>query len=53
VSRSQTDDNNSSLSTGTGLPEQSCTARFPSKSATPSCLPSREQTYLTCCAFLI
>jgi hypothetical protein len=53
VSRSQTDDNNSSGSTGTSLPEQSFTARFPSNSATPLRLPGREQTYLTCCAFLI
>jgi len=53
VSRSQTDDNNSSASIGTVLPEPGCTARFPSNSATPISLPGREQTYLTCCAFLI
>jgi len=53
VSRSQTDDHNSSPSTGTGLPQQSFTARFPANRATPLRLPGREQTYLTCCAFLI
>ena len=54
VSRSQTDDNNSSASTGTGLPEQSFHHKvFPQTRATPLRLPGREQTYLTCCAFLI
>jgi hypothetical protein len=53
VSRSQTDDNNSSASTGTGVPEQSFTAGFSANRAIPLRLPSREQTYLTCCAFLI
>jgi hypothetical protein len=53
VSRSQTDDNNSSLSTGTGLPERGFTGRFPTNRATPLRLRSNEQTYLTCCAFLI
>jgi hypothetical protein len=53
VSRSQTDDHNSSASTGTGLPQQSFSARFPANRATPLRLPGREQTYLTCCAFLI
>jgi len=53
VSRSQTNDYNSSASAGNGLPEQSFTARFPVDRADPLRLPGHEQTYLTCCAFLI
>ena len=53
VSRSQTNDHNSSASAGTGMPEQSFTARFPVNRATPLRLSGHEQTYLTCCAFLI
>jgi len=53
VSHSQTDDNNSSASTGTGLPAQSFTIKFSPTRANPLRLPGREQTYLTCCAFLI
>jgi hypothetical protein len=53
VSRSQADDTNSSASTGSVLPEQSFTTRFPANTATPLRRPGREQTYLTCCAFLI
>jgi hypothetical protein len=53
VSRSQTDDNKGSVSTGTGLPEQISTIKFSPTRANPLRLPGREQTYLTCCAFLI
>jgi hypothetical protein len=53
VSRSQTNDNNSPASTGTRLTEQSFTIKFSANRATPLRLTSREQTYLTCCAFLI
>lgn len=53
ASRSQTDDNKSSASTGTGLPEQSFTVQFPAKRPTCLHLPGHEQTYLACCAFLI
>jgi hypothetical protein len=53
VSRSQTDEHNSSASTGSGLPQQSFTTKFSPTRATPLRLPGREQTYLTCCAFLI
>lgn len=53
ASRSQTDDNNSSASTGAGLSEQSFTVLFPAKRTTPLRLPNHSQTYLTCCAFLI
>lgn len=53
VSRSQTHDSHSSAASGTGLPQQNFTARFSADRATPLRLPGREQTYLTCCAFLI
>ena len=53
VSRSQTNDNNNSASSGPALPEQSFAARFPINRAIPLRLPGHEQTYLTCCAFLI
>lgn len=53
TSRGQTDDNKSPASTATGVPEQSFTLPFPANHATPLRLPSHEQTYLTCCAFLI
>jgi len=53
VSRSQPDNNNSSASTGTGLAEPSFTVQFPASRTTPLRLPHHEQTYLTCCAFLI
>jgi hypothetical protein len=52
VSRSQTDDK-SSVATGTGLPEQSFLKQFPASRTAPLRLPNHEQTYLTCCAFLI
>jgi len=52
TSRSQTNDNNGSASTATGLPEQSF-IQFTQNRTTPLRLPSHEQTYLTCCAFLI
>lgn len=53
TSRSQTDDSQSSASTGTGMPEQSFNVQFPMNRATPLRLPNPEKTYLTCCAFLI
>ena len=53
ASRSQTNDNNSPLVTGTGLPEQSLVLQFPANRITPQRLPNHELTYLTCCAFLI
>ena len=53
ASRSQTNDNNSSASVGTGLPEQSFALQFSAIPIVPLRLPNHEQTYLTCCAFLI
>ena len=53
ASRSQTDDNQSSASTGTGLPKQIFTVLSPAKRTTPLRVPGHEQTYLSCCAFLI
>lgn len=53
ASRSQTNDNNSSAATRIDLPEQSFAVQFPVNRATPRRLPNHEQTYLTCCAFLI
>ena len=53
ASRSQTNDNNSSASTVTGLPEQSFSVQFTPNRTTLLRLPNHEQTYLTCCAFLI
>jgi hypothetical protein len=53
ASRSQTEDNKSSTSTGTRLSDQSFTIKFSANRASPLRLQSREQTYLTCCAFLI
>jgi hypothetical protein len=53
VSRSQQDNSNSSASTGTGLAEPGFIVQFPASRTTPLRLPHHEQTYLTCCAFLI
>jgi hypothetical protein len=52
VSRIQTSHNNISASSGTGLLELFA-ERVSLNRATPQRLPGREQTYLTCCAFLI
>lgn len=53
TSRGQTDHNQGSASTVTGVAEQSYTVQFPANYATPLRPPNHEQTYLTCCAFLI
>ncbi len=52
-SRTQTDENNSSASTGTGFIEPGSTVQFPATRAIPLRPPNHEQTYLTCCALLI